>query len=196
MVWILCSPCILFAGNLQHSHKSGERQGMLVGPTQLSTIKPQHVWPPHSSYAPVQELCHTCIIALVKFPSCVFHSFFFLIVWYVSYFQGFKNFFLMNCLCFLPALGIFELSHLLTVMRLLFFKLVRGVVWEPFTIVKLNRLQCLARGSFVLFKNPLAEETCLSVSDGGDTVIDRTKNSLVASCFPPKQHIYYFIGVD
>lgn len=33
----------------------------------------------------------------------------------------------------------------------------------------------------------------MSVSDGGDTVIDRTKNSLVASCFPPKKYMYHFI---
>lgn len=71
-------------------------------------------------------------------------------------FVGFITTFLIDCLCFLPALGIFELSHLLAVIRLLFFKLVRGVVWDHITIVKLNSLQCLALGSLVPFKNPLA----------------------------------------
>lgn len=153
MMWICSPPYFLFAFNSHHSHTSGER---LIRPRQMSIIKPQHVWLPHSSSAPVTGLCQTCITALCCTQQVKQVLWFSLFFFHCVICELISNIFLMNCLCFLPALGISALSQFLTVIRLLFFKLQRGVVWEPITIVKLNSLQCLARGSFVLLKNPLA----------------------------------------
>ena len=110
-------------------------------------------------------------------------------------FVGFITTFLIDCLCFLPALGIFVLSHLLAVIRLLFFKLVRGVVWDHVTIVKLNSLQCLALGSLVPFKTPFSLGNMPECFRWRRYCHWWNKTSLAASCFPPEQYIYYFIGV-
>lgn len=135
---------------------------------------------PHHFFAPVERLCETWINALY-WPLQKSYFTFYFILYILSVFTSLKTSFFDQLSLFPTCACIFKLLHLLTMIRLLFFKLVRGgcVGTSYNSQVKWPAVSCLGRRSSALLKNPLLKESCPSVLDGGDTV------SVVASCFPP-----------